>query len=131
MGGGAMAPCPPGSDSPVSMLSQVKFLDFAWRFFKSFFQNRRCFLTQSRWNRGAGPGGGAIAPTPSQILTVPETKAFPSKCLLFLYAPPPPRFFGPTDGTDSNNTDFYNFWQDVKLLVFSSKSPKQSHSILF
>ena len=42
-----------------------------------------------------------------------------------------PRFFGPTDGPDSNNIDFYNFWQDAKLLVFSSKSPKQSHSSLF
>ena len=116
------------------MLSQVKFLDFAWSFFKYFFQNNMSFLTAHSAGETVGPEdtpGGKGALVSPQILTVPEAKAFPSNYLLFLYAPPSPRFFGSTDASDINNTDFYKFWQDVKLLVFSSKSPKQSHRILF
>ena len=91
------------------------------------------FLTAHSAGETVGPedtpgGKGALVSPPDFDST--GSKGFSLK-MPFISLCPPPRFFGPTDASDSNNIDFYKFWQDVKLLVFSSKSPKQSHSILF
>ena len=115
------------------MLSQVKFLDFAWSFFKYFFQNNMSFLTAHSAGETVGPEDtpeGKGGTCPPRFWQYQKQRLFP-QITFYFFMPPSPRFFGPTDASDSNNIDFYKFWQDVKLLVFSSKSPKQSHRILF